>query len=263
MSRSRIEICVVLLLVLLASFSSELFASKFPKPVGYVNDFANMISPNAEAAIEQIAMEVKTKTGTEIVVATIMTCGGVEIEQYAVDLFMEWGIGERGKDNGILVLVALEDRKIFIKTGYGVEGVLPDAEAHRIYTEIIVPGFRAGKYDEALVIAVSSIAKLVLAEVGENLSASDSALVRGYTEKWAERDQDIDPRAKLILVIVVGSILILIVAVATNVGRRGYRGVGMGGGFWFGGMGSGGGFGGGFGGFGGGSCGGGGAGGGW
>lgn len=250
-------------MVWIAAFASVSLASRFPSPIGYVNDFADKISSNAELAMERIAQEVKSKTGAEIVVATIQTCGGVEIEQYAVDLFMEWGIGERGKDNGILILVAFEDRKVFIKTGYGMEGIVPDAEAYRIYKDIIVPGFRLEKYDEALVTAVSTIARLILSESGQTLSASDSALVRHYTEGWQKRDTMSAEQQKLVYILTFFFIVIVLLIILRSMsGTRGYRRH-LGGGFWIGGIGGSGGFGGGFGGFGGGSCGGGGAGGGW
>lgn len=254
---TRIFIFSVLIgLVLSGSAVSE----KFPKPVGYVNDFANIISPESENVIEAIAIQVKQKTGAEIAVVTIETTGGIDIEQYAVDLFMDWGIGERGKDNGILILVAFKDKKIWIKTGYGVEGAVPDAEAYRIYRNVLRPGFRAGRYDAALVQAVSEIANLILADAGERLSLSDSTLLTRFSQKVRRSGS----RGSIYPMVLVGFIILvwLFVLIRAFSARGAYTG--RGGGFWIGGIGgSSGGFGGGFGGFGGGSCGGGGAGGGW
>jgi len=237
-----------------------------PSPVGMVNDFADILSPRAEATITRIAEEVKAKTGAEIVVATTKTTGGEAIEPYSVRLFMDWGIGERGKDNGILILVAVEDHQMWIKTGYGLEGAIPDADAHLIYREVLLPGFRRGQYDQAVVTAVNMIADRVLRESGQTYAYGDSVpenLVLGGGGGARDRSGGVGSPVRLVFGMLV-FLLMLVVIIVSFASRFGYRG-GRGGGFWIGGLGgsSGGGFGGGFGGFGGGSCGGGGAGGGW
>ena len=228
----------------------------FPRPVGYVNDFAGMISPQAEAVITSIAREVKDKTGAEIAVATIKTTGGIEVHDYSVDLYMAWGIGEKGKDNGVLILVAADDRQMWIKTGYGLEGAIPDADADMIYRRVLRPGFRAGQYDQALVTATKMLAERILGESGQSLAFSDS--VPGRYLIGAPGGSQLSPLLPLLFVFFPIGLFILLRILAGAGYRRRY------GGFWMGGFGgSSGGFGGGFGGFGGGACGGGGAGGGW
>lgn len=232
-------------------------ARPFPSPTGFVNDFADMISPQAEVVMSQIAREVKAKTGAEIAVATIKTTDGQDIEEYSIDLYMAWGIGEKGKDNGVLLLVALEDKDLWIKTGYGLEGAIPDAAAHVIYREVLRPGFRSGQYDQALVTAVRMMAERILAEAGQTLAYSDS-LPGAYA--LDRRPASPIPPWVLGLVFLFFPIFITLLVRRAGGSRYGRRH----GGFWIGGMGgSSGGFGGGFGGFGGGSAGGGGAGGGW
>ncbi|MFZ1946459.1 MAG: TPM domain-containing protein [bacterium] len=237
-----------------------------PSPTGHVNDFAGLVSSRAEEAMSAIAEDVKVRTGAEIAVVTIRTTGGEEIEPYAVRLFMEWGIGERGKDNGVLVLVAVDDRKMWIKPGYGLEGAVPDAEAHRVYREVLVPGFRAGKYDQALVTAVSMLAADIFKEQGQTYAYGDSLprdLVLATGARRGEPGEQVSPLRMLLgLGVVLFVVAVVVVAFAARFGYK--RGGRWGGGFWTGGFGNtGGGFGGGFGGFGGGSCGGAGAGGGW
>jgi uncharacterized protein len=238
----------------------------FPRPLGYVSDFADFISPRAERTIEGIAREVKQKTGAEIAVVAVETVGGRDIEQYSVDLFMDWGIGEAGKDNGVLLVVAAGDRKMWIKTGYGLEGALPDAEAHRIYRDVLRPGFRAGRPDQALVTAVDMMAQAILAEGGlayayrDSIPRDLSATKRGAAPGAGVAGQ---PSLPILAMAFILFLVVLVILIGMFASRHGYR-RGGGGGFWAGGFGgSGGGFGGGFGGFGGGSCGGGGAGGGW
>jgi uncharacterized protein len=259
------SVAITSILVLTCSYDARAQKEDRPRPRGYVSDFAGMISQEAEAVITRIAAEVKMKTGAEIAVATIQTTGGEDIEEYAVDLFMAWGIGERGKDNGVLILVAAQDRELWIKPGYGLEGAVPDAEAHRIYRDILRPGFQAGQYDQALVTASRAIAELVLAESGQTFDYRDSV-----PEAYALRQTDAETLRRIRMVRLVVFLLfpVLFFIIAVIAAKRGGYGRGRHGGFWIGGMGGGfgrssGGFGGGFGGFGGGSAGGGGAGGGW
>ena len=256
-------VLIVAAVALVAATESHAQAEpSLPGYVGYVNDFANVLSPQAEQVITGIAREVKAKTGAEIAVVTVSTIDGADIEVYSVDLFMAWGIGEKGLDNGVLLLVAFDDRQLWIKPGYGLEGAIPDAEAHRIYRDILQPGFRSGQYDQALVAATEQLAELILVDSGEALAFTDSA---AYGNLMARR-QDYTQRAAakrmyfmlLSFFFPLGIFIVLRILAA----RRGY--VGRHTGFWIGGLGgSSGGFGGGFGGFGGGSAGGGGAGGGW
>ena len=237
-----------------------------PRPVGFVSDFAGMLSPQAGDAITRIAEEVKAKTGAEIAVATIKTTAGVAIEPYSVDLFTAWGIGQKGKDNGVLILVALDDRKMFIKTGYGLEGAIPDAVASSIYRNVLVPGFRAGEYDKAMVTAVNLLAKRILEDSGQAYAYGDSLPRSLVLDRSLQRASG-GVMSSVFFLMFMSIVMVVVIGGIIQAARHGN--VRRMGGFWLGGFGggsggsSGGGFGGGFGGFGGGSCGGGGAGGGW
>lgn len=241
--------------------------SGLPRPTGHVNDYAGFISGDAENAIAAIAAEVKAKTGAELAVAIIETTGGEDIEEYAVRLFTDWGIGERGKDNGVLIVVAVQDRKMWIKPGYGLEGAVTDVEAHQIYRDVLRPGFRAGKPNEALVTAASLLAKKIIEAEGQGYAYGDSIPENLELGRRGLLDGTSSSPPKIVLIITAIVFLMLVVIVIATVASRFGSTGGRGGGFWTGGFGgsssSGGGFGGGFGGFGGGSCGGGGAGGGW
>jgi uncharacterized protein len=239
-----------------------------PKPTGYVNDFADFISDDAEAAITAIAAEVKAKTGSELAVAIVETTEGEDIEEYAVRLFTDWGVGERGKDNGVLIVVAVRDRQMWIKPGYGLEGAITDVEAHQIYRDVLRPGFRAGKPNQALVTAANLLAAKIVEAEGQAYAYGDSIpqnLVLGQRDVSSGAGSRPPPAVLILSILAI--IVVGVIVMATMASRFGSHG-GRTGGFWTGGFGgfsdsSGGGFGGGFGGFGGGSCGGGGAGGGW
>ncbi len=110
-------------------------AQEFPAPKGKVNDFANLLKPEDRATLEEVVAEVERDTTAEIAVVTVATLGGKPVEEYANRLFSEWGIGKKGRDNGVLILIARDDREMRIEVGYGLEGVLPDGLAGAITRE--------------------------------------------------------------------------------------------------------------------------------
>jgi len=106
------------------------------QPCGFVNDYANVLSASEERQLVSMISEVRQKTGAEIAVVTIQSLEGNEIDDFSNRLFEKWGIGQKGKDNGLLFLAAMKDRKMRIEVGYGLEGAIPDAQAGRIRREV-------------------------------------------------------------------------------------------------------------------------------
>lgn len=115
-------------------------------PTGYVNDFADVLTREEERALESTLSAFEQETSHEIAVAVIPLLEGDDIESYANTLFREWGIGKADANNGVLLLVAIEDRKMRIEAGYGLEGALTDTEAKRIIDKTIAPQFKASRY---------------------------------------------------------------------------------------------------------------------
>ncbi|RKY78592.1 hypothetical protein DRQ12_05725 [candidate division KSB1 bacterium] len=246
-------------LVVFLIFTCTLFAEEeFPQPVGYVNDFANVIPAEAQHQMRRIILELKQKTGAEIAVVTIPTVGEeYTVPEYANLLFEKWGIGSKDKDNGVLILDSIQDRYIWIEIGYGLEGILPDGLVGQIRDEYIIPYLSEGDYGQGLLKGVAAIAGVIAKDAGVQIDGTvqvPQRVPRG-SGRFA------------------GNLLWLIIMLVFFIGsfsRRLWRGSTAGPWFWggfgggFGGFGSGesgGGFGGGFGGFGGGASGGGGAGG--
>jgi uncharacterized protein len=108
------------------AFSGPLGAQELPKPQGYVNDFAGVIPPDQRERLQKLSQELKQKTDAELVVVTMPTIGGEDATEYANKLFASWGMGEKSKNNGVLVFLALKERQIRVEVGYGLEGILPD-----------------------------------------------------------------------------------------------------------------------------------------
>lgn len=144
---------------------------KFPDPLGYVNDFAGVISPQDEARMTAIIAELQEKTTAEMAVVTMPDIGGQSEEIYANKLFAAWGIGVKGKDNGILLLVAVKERRFRIETGYGLEGILPDGLLGQIADQQIIPHLRQNQYGPGLLAGTLAIARIIAQDAGVQLSA--------------------------------------------------------------------------------------------
>ncbi len=236
---------------------------QFPKPVGHVNDFANVIPAATEKKIAAICLEVKQKTGAEIAILTVETIGDQQYTDYTIRLLEDenWQLGEQGKDNGVLIFQTVQERKFRIEVGYGLEGIIPDGLAGEIRDGYVFPFFKKGDYGNGLLAGTQAIAGIIARDAGVEITGA----VRINQGRRAVRKKS--PAASLIKFLFIALIFLFL----RGGGRRGRRGGGllpllllgglMGGGRGSGGFSGGGSFGGGFGGFGGGGFGGGGAGG--
>ncbi len=250
------------LLIISFCFPALLSAQEltFPSPRGYINDFASLITPSDEQKLNALAVALDQKTGAELAVVTLKSTKPYEVQDYSVRLFEQWKIGKSGKDNGILLLTAIEDKKVWITTGYGLEGAIPDAEASKVYRNIIAPYFKKGEFSKG--ISAGAIVLVDLAAREYNVNIED---LSDLTEQYVRPVQK-SPLASFIQSLF--TLLFFVLFFGFRLGLFGFLLLGTGrrrGGSWYGGGlgGSSGGFSGGFGGFGGGFTGGGGAGGGW
>lgn len=121
-----------------------------PEPSGYVNDFATVIPDELQVQLESELRSFDEETSVEIAVVTVPSLGGDTIEGYAIRLFEEWGIGKKDVDNGVLLLLTIEERDVRIEVGYGMEPYVTDGLAGRILDGSVLPGLRAGNYGDGL-----------------------------------------------------------------------------------------------------------------
>ena len=133
-------------------------------PSGYVNDYANVLSAQTKQTLEEELRVFTASTSNEIAVVVVPSLDGEVIESYAVKLFESWKIGDEAKDNGILLLVAVEERKLRIEVGYGLEGALPDILAKQIIDVEITPSFKTGGYDQGVLLGVRAIMRAIEGE---------------------------------------------------------------------------------------------------
>lgn len=138
-----------------------LSAQSIPALQGRVNDYADMLSPAAEARIESTLEQLETDKGSQVVVLTIDSLGAQVLEDYSMRVAEAWKIGRGEHDDGAILLIAQEDRKMRLEVGYGLEPVLTDAMSRRILDNVIAPSFRAGDFDGGVERAVGAIDGLV------------------------------------------------------------------------------------------------------
>jgi uncharacterized protein len=146
---------------LFSLFTAFAAAQTFPKATGRVNDFANVIDPATEAEIDRQLDQLEQKTTSEIAVATIRSLDGMSSTDYANRLFKEWGVGQARLDNGVLVVIAIDDRDMAIEVGYGLEGVLPDGLAGQVIREDFTSRFKEGDYSGGIRNGVSHLVQIV------------------------------------------------------------------------------------------------------
>jgi len=237
-----------------------------PRPRDCVSDFAHVLSPATEMQLDRLCGEVDREAHAQIAVVTVNTLNGEPIQQYAAELEDSWKVGDRHSDRGVIVLVAVRDRRRFIATGYGLRSILPDGRVGDI-GRAMRPMLRNNDFDGAMTLAVDEISQIIAQNAGVKLQP---------LTRWGAAERNRQPHATLGQII--GGIIFLVFVLifllwAGGSGLFGFlmekffggagrwRGGGLGGGGDFGGRGGGSGSG--FGGFGSGNTGGGGAGGDW
>lgn len=256
---SRYILAILLTLVTaFASFAGDDDFPPKPNPPRLVNDLAGIMNAEEREQLETKLLEYEKSSSTQITIVTIKSLGSYEVAQYAIELGNRWGVGKKGKDNGVLILASVDDRKVNISTGYGLEGALTDATCGRIIRNEIVPNFKSGNYYAGFD------------------AASDAVIAATKGEYTADDEPEKGGKPGFVSIIILIIIVYFILWVLSKfrgggggsyMSGRGHRGWGggpwigggFGGGSWGGGSSSSGGFGG----FGGGSFGGGGASGSW
>ncbi len=239
----------VFFLVSSCLLSSSVLAKDTPLPsaLGYINDFVNVVSPSDQDEMNRFSKELEANTAAQVAVAIVETTEPETIEQYSVRLFKQWGIGQKGKDNGVLFLIATKDHTLRIEVGYGLEGVLTDAICSGIINQIVVPQFKQGQISKGILEGSKAIISLIAKEHGVTITGQEAQVYETF-------HQDLDGLWLIVFIFILIFIFYASSFRRSGIGWYGYSGGrdGLGGGF-------GGSSGGGFGGFGGGGSGGGGS----
>ncbi len=156
-----------LALILLAIFSIHALAAELPTLTGRVVDGANVIEPDTRAAITRQLEEFEKKSSDQVVVVTVPSLDGEDIETYSNRLYRHWALGQKQENNGILLVVAPNDRKVRIEVGYGLEGTMTDLLSKLIIENSIIPGFRSGDYSGGISRGVGDIIQVLSGDTAE------------------------------------------------------------------------------------------------
>ena len=178
-------VLVALLLAFSGWISGALAAENFPALNDRVMDGANIITPVVKADLEAKLKALEDKSGIQLEVATVPTLGGQDIAPYANDLFRAWKLGEKTKNNGVLLLVAPNERKVRIEVGYGLEGTLTDVLSNVIITHAIVPRFKNNDYSGGIASGVDDIISVLTTDskdwqARQNVRADNQQSLLGF-----------------------------------------------------------------------------------
>jgi uncharacterized protein len=179
-------LALMLLIALTIGFPAPLAGQSLPKPVGYVNDFAGVVDERSRGSMEALIAAVREKTGAEIAVVTVPTIEPYgSIEEYSIELATQWGVGKKGEDNGIVLLLAMKERRMRIEVGYGLEDVITDGTTGQIQDKSIIPAFRAGDYGGGLLKGVEAVAGIIAKKYNVDLGSFNLEESRQYTRSFS------------------------------------------------------------------------------
>jgi uncharacterized protein len=200
------------------------------QPPQYVVDLAGVLNAETRTRLNTRLKDLEAATTAQVVVLTINSLEGEPIESFSHQTAVKWGIGQKGKDNGVLITVAVKDRKYRIEVGYGLESALPDSLVGSLGREYLVPNFKKGDFAGGIVAAVTALADKIS---GGKVSQAEegSAPPPAKTVRQSGSRGSINPLTAVLL-------LIFVLLIAINIFRKARKG-GGGGFFWFGGGGGG------------------------
>ncbi len=204
-------------------------------PIGYVNDFAKILDPNTIERLNSILSTFEQQTSDEIAVVTVDTLEGMTIEDYAVKLYQQWGIGKKGKDNGILILVAPKEKQVRIEVGYGLESIINDAKAGRIIREKMVPEFKVQEFSNGILNGTLTILNIIAKEKGIEFNFPPNIKITNNHPDAQKSGGIIQILGSIFLFFLLAYLFIrhpwLFLLFLSSIGRGGTRGGGFGGGF--------------------------------
>ena len=205
--KRRLFAVTVLLLLCCGMLLPVAAKTDIPNPTNsfFVNDFANVIDDADEQIIQAAGERLYAASGAQVVVVTVPSLEGEAIENYALKLARAWGIGDKDKDNGLLLLLSVAEPKVRIEVGSGLEGAIPDSKAGRILDTYMIPNYEPGKFTTGLVNTYDALVNEVYIEYG--LDADN-----GYTPiDEVSPEEESSPLSRLFkLALIIGAIILLI-----------------------------------------------------
>jgi len=202
----------LLIFLIMLVFMPYIEATVKPTSDFYVNDYAGLLSNETKQHIMDKSVNLQMQTKAQIVVVTVKNLEGKSLESYATELFREFGIGDKEENNGLLLLLALDERKFRVEVGYGFEGILPDAKTGRFQDDYIIPYLRENNWDEGVLNGFNAFYK----EVCEYYDIDANVEIKKGTSASESEDT----------IVTIGSLIIMIIfiIISYKIGGRGYYG---------------------------------------
>ena len=218
-SRNSFQPGLVVSLFFFTLFASVLGAASYPEPTGYVNDFAKVLDPNTFRQLTVLTKDLETKTSAELAVVTIGSVAPVPLKDYAVGLFNHWKVGKKNKDNGVLLIVAIQDRRVEIEVGYGLEPILTDGRCGEILDRYVVPHFKNNHWSQGILEGAQAITKLISENPASIAENSSTGRIRRPSFRILHSINPIDPSFSPFSFFLVVGCLIFGVAIIRNIFR--------------------------------------------
>ena len=172
----------------------------YPNYSGFVNDYAGVIDPTVKASMEALCRALEAKTSAELAIAVVKTVAPLDSKTYAVKLFEKWQIGKKGKDNGLLILLAMDEKRVEIEVGYGLEGVLNDAKVGALLDQYAVPFFKTGRFGDGLYNLAAALSGEIATAAGQELGGQYQPAAPPAKDNWRSNDSVISFAVVLIAV---------------------------------------------------------------
>ena len=170
-STFKLVLCIIAVLAYLVSASSSHSDTIPKKPSNYVVDLAGIVDSTTESKLNSFLAELEQKTTAQLVVLTIKSLEGESIEEFSINIaHSKWALGQKDKDNGVLFLIAMKDRKYRIEVGYGLEGILPDSRVGSIGRDFLVPFFKKGEFSKGVYTATLAMTNAIATDAGITIS---------------------------------------------------------------------------------------------
>ena len=216
---------IFIISALFVTLATNVFASvPSPDKYFYAEDFASVLSDSTKEYIVKYSADLQEKTGAQIVAVTVKSLDGREVLDYGLDILRSWGVGDKEKNNGVVILLATDDRKIGISVGYGLEGALNDSKVGRLIDVCAVPSLKENNYDEG----IKNLYGAVLAEVYKEYNLAVPENVKSLDEYRGANDENPFVLLGIFIIIV---ILVIILSIINKNNRNGSGGT-TGGGFY-------------------------------
>ncbi len=209
--RFRLTLAILLVLWLLGASVQANAAAELPDYEGWVNDYAGILQPDEKANLETLLSDLEKATGAEMTVVIVNTTSPLEPKMYVVRLMEKWKVGKAEIDNGVILLVSMQERRVEVEVGYGLEHVLTDSTVGRILDADLVPAFREDRYADGILKAVGSIESRIRA-------STDGSGVSVPPEQTApSRSKEV---IGLAIAMVFFGVLVVLVALRSGLGRK-------------------------------------------